>query len=65
VKKKMEWLIIVISISTLASTLPVEKETSKFSKNMLACFWQSAFYLHPICLVLLWVQIDFGQVPIV
>ena len=33
--KKMEWLIIVISISTLASTLPVEKESSRFSKIML------------------------------
>ena len=35
VKKKMEWLIIVISISTLASTLPVEKETSRFSQIIL------------------------------
>jgi hypothetical protein len=39
-EKKMEWLIIVISISTLASTLPVEKETSRFPKIMLGVIQQ-------------------------
>jgi len=34
----MEWLIIVISISTLASTLPVEKETKSFSLFSLVSF---------------------------
>jgi len=36
--KKMEWLIIVISISTLASTLPVEKESKSFSLFSLVSF---------------------------
>jgi len=34
----MEWLIILISISTLASTLPVEKETRSFSLFSLVSF---------------------------
>jgi len=34
----MEWLIIVISISTLASTLPVEKESKSFSLFSLVSF---------------------------